>query len=155
ARAMQAAHQHNVIHRDLKPANVLLTEDGTPKVSDFGLARKLADPTLTQSGVIMGTPSYLAPEQARGLSREVGSAVDVDALGAVPYECLPGRPPFRAATTLDTLTQVLDSDPVPPRHLNPAVPADLETVCLKCLHKEPHRRYADAQALADDLGRYL
>jgi serine/threonine-protein kinase len=162
ARAMQAAHQQNVIHRDLKPANVMLAGGNaatplsrlTPKVTDFGLARKLDDPGLTQSGVIMGTPSYLAPEQASGRSRAVGPAADIYALGAVLYECLTGRPPFRAATTLDTLAQVLDTDPVPPRQLNPAVPRDLETVCLKCLHKEPRRRYADAAALADDLDRY-
>jgi serine/threonine-protein kinase len=163
ARAMQAAHQQNVIHRDLKPANVMLAGGDaatplsrlTPKVTDFGLARKLDDPGLTQTGVIMGTPSYLAPEQAGGRSKEVGPAADIYALGAVLYECLTGRPPFRAATTLDTLAQVLDTDPVPPRQLNPAVPRDLETVCLKCLHKEPRRRYADAAALADDLDRYL
>jgi serine/threonine-protein kinase len=163
ARAMQAAHQQNVIHRDLKPANVLLAGGGaetpldrlTPKVTDFGLARKLDDPGLTQSGVIMGTPSYLAPEQASGRSKEVGPAADIYALGAVLYECLTGRPPFRAATTLDTLAQVLDAYPVSPRQLNPAVPRDLETVCLKCLEKEPRRRYADAAALADDLDRYL
>jgi serine/threonine-protein kinase len=163
ARAMQAAHQQNVIHRDLKPANVLLAGGDaatplsrlTPKVTDFGLARKLDDPGLTQTGVIMGTPSYLAPEQASGRSRAVGPAADIYALGAVLYECLTGRPPFRAATTLDTLAQVLDADPVPPRQLNPAVPRDLETVCLKCLHKEPRRRYTDAAALAEDLDRYL
>jgi Flp pilus assembly protein TadD len=163
AQAMQAAHQHNVIHRDLKPANVLLAGGDTatpldrltPKVSDFGLARKLDDPGLTQSGVIMGTPSYMAPEQARGHSKEVGPAADVYALGAVLYECLTGRPPFQAATALETLAQVLDREPLPPRQLNPAVPRDLETVSLKCLRKEPQKRYADAQALADDLGRYL
>jgi serine/threonine-protein kinase len=163
ARAMQAAHQQHVVHRDLKPANVLLAGGNgaapldrlTPKVSDFGLARKLDDPGLTQSGVIVGTPSYMAPEQARGRSKEVGPAADVYALGAVLYECLTGRPPFRAATPLDTLLQVIHSDPVPPRQLNPAVPRDLETICLKCLHKEPHRRYAHTAALADDLGRYL
>jgi serine/threonine-protein kinase len=187
ARAMQAAHRHNVIHRDLKPANILLQnlnhkdhedhkekiENGVggltascsscslwftsciPKITDFGLARKLDDPGLTQSGAIVGTPSYMAPEQARGQSKAVGPAADIYALGAVLYECLTGRPPFRAATTLDTLAQVLDTDPVPPRQLNPAVPRDLETVCLKCLHKEPEKRYASAQALADDLGRYL
>jgi tetratricopeptide (TPR) repeat protein len=163
ARAMQAAHQHNVIHRDLKPANVLLAGGDaatpldrlTPKVSDFGLARKLDDPGLTQSGVIMGTPSYMAPEQARGQSKEVGPAVDVYALGAVLYECLTGRPPFQAATALETLGQVLDREPVLPRQLNPVVPRDLETVSLKCLRKEPQKRYPDAAALADDLGRYL
>jgi serine/threonine-protein kinase len=163
ARAMQAAHQQNVIHRDLKPANVMLAGGDTvtplsrltPKVTDFGLARKLDDPGLTQSGVIMGTPSYLAPEQASGRSKAVGPAADIYALGAVLYECLTGRPPFRAATTLDTLAQVLDAYPVSPRQLNPAVPRDLETICLKCLEKEPRRRYAGAAALADDLDRYL
>jgi tRNA A-37 threonylcarbamoyl transferase component Bud32 len=163
AEAMQAAHRQNVIHRDLKPANVLLAGGDAvtplgrliPKVTDFGLARKLDDPGLTQSGVILGTPSYMAPEQARGDSKAVGPPADVYALGAVLYECLTGRPPFRAATTLDTLAQVLDAEPVPPRQLNPALPRDLETICLKCLRKEPQRRYPDAAALADDLRRFL
>jgi serine/threonine-protein kinase len=163
ARAMQAAHEQHVIHRDLKPANVLLAGGDaetplarlTPKVTDFGLARKLDDPGLTQSDVIMGTPSYLAPEQASGRSKEVGPAADVYALGAVLYECLTGRPPFQGPTLLDTVQQVLHSEPVPPSRLQPKVPRDLETICLKCLHKAPDRRYASAAELAEDLGRYL
>jgi hypothetical protein len=154
ARGVQAAHDAHVIHRDLKPANVLLAADGTPKVSDFGLARKLDAPGATHSGVIMGTPSYMAPEQARGQVERLGPAVDVYALGAVLYECLTGRPPFRAAAVMDTLLQVVSEEPVPPRQLNAKVPRDLETVCLKCLQKEASRRYASAAELAEDLGRF-
>jgi tRNA A-37 threonylcarbamoyl transferase component Bud32 len=154
AEAMQAAHQANVIHRDLKPANVLLAADGTPKVTDFGLARKLDDRGQTRTGAILGTPSYMAPEQAAG-RKEVGPSADVYALGVILYECLTGRPPFKAAEVYETLTQVIANDPVPPRRLNPQVPADLETICLKCLHKVPARRYATARELADDLGRFL
>jgi serine/threonine-protein kinase len=155
ARAMDAAHQKGIVHRDLKPANILLTPDGTPKVSDFGLAKKLdASAGPTASGAIMGTPSYMAPEQAGGQSKVVGPPADVYALGAVLYECLTGRPPFKAATPLDTMLQVLSEEPVPPRLLQPGVPRDLETICLKCLEKEPAKRYRSAAALADDLGRY-
>jgi tetratricopeptide (TPR) repeat protein len=153
ARAMAAAHEKPVIHRDLKPANVLLTEDGTPKVSDFGLAKKLdeAGPSLT--GDVMGTPSYMAPEQARGDSKQ-GPAADVYALGAILYETLVGRPPFKAATVRETLNQVVSDDPVSPRLLQPKTPRDLETVCLKCLRKDPAKRYAAAEALAEDLRRF-
>jgi WD40 repeat protein len=155
AEGVQAAHAARVLHRDLKPGNVLLAADGTPKVTDFGLAKKLDTQGVTLPGVIMGTPSYMAPEQASGQGAELGPAADVYALGALLYECLTGRPPFRAATVLDTLRQVVSEEPVPPRQLNAQVPRDLETVCLKCLSKEPGRRYASAEALADELERYL
>jgi WD40 repeat protein len=154
ARAMHAAHQAHVVHRDLKPANVLLAADGTPKVTDFGLAKKLDDVGQTASGAVMGTPSYMAPEQAGGKSKDIGPAADVYALGAILYECLTGRPPFKAATSLDTLMQVVADEPVPPSQLQPRTPRDLETICLKCLRKDPARRYATALDLAEDLRRY-
>ena len=155
ARAMHAVHQCDVVHRDLKPANVLLTADGTAKITDFGLAKRLDEAAgNTHTGQVIGTPSYMAPEQAAGRAKEVGPAADVYALGAVLYECLTGRPPFRAATVAQTLRQVTEEEPVPPRGLNRAVPSDLETICLRCLHKEPRQRYPDANALADDLRRF-
>ena len=155
ARAMQAAHEQKVIHRDLKPANVLLAEDGTPKITDFGLAKKLDEAGQTASGAVMGTPSYMAPEQAGGKSNEIGPLTDVYALGAILYECLTGRPPFKAATALDTILQLVGDEPVPPTKLQSKTPRDLETICLKCLEKEPRRRYTSARELADDLRRYL
>jgi WD40 repeat protein len=155
ARAVHAAHDKGVVHRDLKPANVLLADDGTPKIADFGLARKLDEAGQTASGSVMGTPSYMPPEQAGGKVRELGPAVDVYALGAILYECLTGRPPFLAATTYETMVQVMSEEPVPPRQLNAQVPADLETICLKCLRKEAARRYESAISLAEDLGRWL
>jgi WD40 repeat protein/tRNA A-37 threonylcarbamoyl transferase component Bud32 len=155
ARAMHAAHEAGVVHRDLKPANVLLAKDGTPKITDFGLAKKLGEAGQTATGAVMGTPSYMAPEQAGGRSEDIGPRTDVYALGALLYEMLTGRPPFRAATPLDTILQVIAEEPVPVRHLQPKVPPDLETICLKCLRKEPGQRYHSAAALARDLRCYL
>jgi hypothetical protein len=160
ASAVAAAHAAGVVHRDLKPSNVVLTPEGTPKVSDFGIAKLLTpgqaggtDPTAT--GVVLGTPSYMAPEQAAGAPRQVGPLVDVYALGAILYECLTGRVPFRAATVIETLNLVMTADPPPPRQLQPGLPRDLETICLKCLRKEPGQRYGSAEALAADLDRFL
>src|SRR5262245_32005761 len=155
AEAVHAAHQRGVVHRDLKPSNILLTADGTPKISDFGLARHLEGAAgLTQSGAAVGTPSYMAPEQAEGRSRDVGPAADTYALGAILYELLTGRPPFRAETAAETLRQVVSQDPVPPSRLNAAVPRDAETSCLKCLEKDPHKRYPIVAALAEEIQRF-
>ncbi len=156
AGAVEAAHQSGIVHRDLKPANILLSGDDTPKITDFGLARRLSgDDGLTRTGATFGTPSYMAPEQARGDEGSMGPEADIYSLGAILYECVTGRPPFRAATAAETVRQVLDQEPVPPSRLNSNVPRDLETICLKCLHKEPRRRYASAAALAADLDRFL
>jgi hypothetical protein len=156
ARAMHTAHQRGIVHRDLKPANILLSADGTPKITDFGLAKRLDRASLhTQSGSILGTPNYMAPEQAGGSSKNIGPAADVYSLGAILYELLTGRPPFKGEHLLDTLDQLRWQAPVPPRRLHPQVPRDLEAICLKCLEKERTRRYATAEALAEDLGRFL
>jgi formylglycine-generating enzyme required for sulfatase activity len=155
AGAVQHAHQRGLVHRDLKPANVLLAEDGTPKITDFGLVKRPAVAVgLTATGAVVGTPSYMAPEQAGARNKAVGPATDIYSLGAILYECLTGRPPFKAATPLDTLLQVKSDEPVPVRQLNRTVPVDLETICHQCLQREPGKRYATAQALADDLGRF-
>jgi serine/threonine protein kinase len=178
ARAVHAAHQCGIVHRDLKPANILLAsasnepDDASanglrkpgyrpvPKISDFGLAKDITPEAMekaerTRSGTIMGSPSYMAPEQAQARSAAVGPATDVYSLGAILYELVTGRPPFRAETALDTVLQVLLEEPVSPRRLQPKVPHDLETICLTCLRKEHQRRYASSEALAEDLRRFL
>jgi serine/threonine protein kinase len=181
ARGIYYAHQRGIVHRDLKPANILLASGGreppagaadsttkcttggsrppladcTPKITDFGLAKRVESGSgLTASGAIMGTPSYMAPEQAGGGGKHVGPAADIYAMGAILYECLTGRPPFQGPTPLDTVMQVVADEPVPPRQLQSRTPRDLETICLKCLHKEPGKRYGTAGDLADDLRRF-
>ena len=156
ARAMHYAHSRGVVHRDLKPANVLLATDGEPKVADFGLAKRLDEGSdLSRTGTILGTPHYMAPEQAEGRMKDVGPPSDVWSLGAILYELLTGRPPFKAENVRAVLDQVIKQEPIPPRKLEPHVPVDLETICLKCLHKEQVRRYTSAADLAEDLRRFL
>src|SRR5262245_18742122 len=155
ARAMHYAHRQRVVHRDLKPGNILLTADGTPKVTDFGLAKCLDDEVhLTAPDAFLGTASYTAPEQAQGHTREVGPAADVYALGAILYALLTARPPFQGTSLVEILDQVRFHEPEPPTRLRPEIPADLEAVCLMCLAKDPARRYASAEALAEDLRRF-
>jgi WD40 repeat protein/tRNA A-37 threonylcarbamoyl transferase component Bud32 len=156
AGAIQYAHTQGVLHRDLKPSNVIVDGEGRPRITDFGLCRRLdVDSDLTATGQVLGTPSYMSPEQARGEQTAVGAPSDVYALGAMLYELLCGRPLFRAETAMETLRQVIDAEPLPPRALNPSVNRDLETICLKCLQKEPGRRYRTAGELAEDLQRYV
>lgn len=158
-KAVHAAHGLGVIHRDLKPTNILVTKneigDWIPYVTDFGLARELAGPGLTSTGMVMGTPCYMAPEQARGEIRSLDRRCDVYALGATLYEALSGKPPFEGDSTVEVLAKVIHEDPVPVRHHNPQLPVDLETIVQKCLQKEPERRYETAEALSQDLGRFL
>ncbi len=154
ARAVHYAHGHGILHRDLKPSNVLLTTEGVPKITDFGLAKRLdLDQGLTETGRGMGTPSYMAPEQAQG-KKNVGVAADIYSLGAILYEMLSGRPPFVGVTPYEIIEQVKNHDPLPFLRLRIRVPRDLETICRKCLQKDPARRYASAEELADDLYRY-
>ena len=156
ARGVAEAHRQGIVHRDLKPGNVLLAADGTPKITDFGLAKSLAaDSGLTRTDSIMGSPSYMAPEQAEGKTKQVGPLADVYALGAILYELLTGGPPFRGTTALEILDQVKNAEPVPPSRLVPGLPRDVETIALKCLQKEPGKRYDSAAALAEDLRRFL
>lgn len=156
ARAAHLAHTHGIIHRDLKPANILLAKDGTPKISDFGLAKQMDESTgWTRTGDIMGTPCYMAPEQAEGRIKALGPCTDVYALGAILYEVVTGHPPFRGVTSLETLEQVRTKEPLPLRKWLPSVPRDLETIVLKCLEKDPLQRYPSATALADDLQRFI
>jgi serine/threonine protein kinase/predicted Zn-dependent protease len=181
ARTMAVAHERGIVHRDLKPANILLANVGSqtslvrhrdtdssslpadhwsrttvPKIADFGLAKQVDDDSSqTRTGTILGTPSYMAPEQAEGKNREIGPAADIYSLGAILYELLVGRPPFRAGNPIDTIRQVIEKEPIPPRQLEPRVPLDLETICLKCLEKDPVRRFVSAVDLADDLQRFV
>jgi tRNA A-37 threonylcarbamoyl transferase component Bud32 len=154
SRAVHAAHEQGIVHRDLKPANILLEPDGTPKITDFGIAKRL-DSKQTQAGKILGTPCYMSPEQALGKNESIGPATDTYALGALLYDALTGRPPFDADNTIDTILQAVKREPVPPRTLQPSVPRDLNVICLKCLEKKPERRYASALELARDLERLL
>jgi serine/threonine-protein kinase len=162
AEAVHYAHQHGILHRDLKPSNILIDSSDQPRITDFGLAKRLGDSALctphspiTLTGQVLGSPNFMSPEQADGRSHSIGPPSDVYSLGALLYHLLTRQPPFQADTLTTLLKQVLEAEPVPPRSLNPSIPKDLETICLKCLEKEPHRRYATAQALADDLDRFL
>jgi serine/threonine protein kinase len=159
AQAVQFAHDHGVLHRDIKPSNVLVDASGAARVTDFGLAKYLAadelEEKLTLTGDILGTPAYMAPEQITGPHSDIGPGCDVYALGGLLYELITGRAPFRGANNVETLMRALEEEPILPRRLNPAVPRELETIAMKCLEKRPENRYASAQAVADDLGRYL
>jgi serine/threonine protein kinase len=156
AQAMQYAHEHGVIHRDLKPANVLLTEDGIPKITDFGLAKRIDDATnRTRTGTVVGTPDYMSPEQAEGQPRNIGPATDIYSLGIILYEMLTGRPPFRGESMMHVLDAVRFKAPEKPSEIRPELSQDLDLICMKCLEKKPAQRYPSAGALAKDLERFL
>jgi serine/threonine protein kinase len=157
ARAVHYAHKNGILHRDLKPSNILIDAEDEPHITDFGLAKRLGggDSGNTRTGAVLGTPSYMSPEQAQGKTGEIGPASDVYSLGAILYELITGRPPFRAETPLDTVMQVIDHQPVPPSLLNPKIDHDIETICLKCLEKNAELRYASAEELGEDLQRYV
>ena len=156
ARAVHAAHERGILHRDLKPSNVLFDAGGIPKIADFGLAKRLdVEDGETFTGQVIGTPSYMAPEQAKGWAPEIRHAADVYSLGAILYEMLTGRPPIKGTSQEETLKLVLEEDPVSPSRLRPNVPFDLVTICLKCIERDPRKRYLDALGLADDLDRFL
>ncbi|MCH5373869.1 MAG: serine/threonine protein kinase, partial [Planctomycetes bacterium] len=156
ALAVQAAHDQGILHRDLKPSNVLIDAEGQPHVADFGLAKRIdGESEWTATGQIVGTPSYMSPEQALGRIRELTFASDIYALGAILYELLAARPPFQGESTVETIRQLLDDEPVSLRHLKPSVSRDLETICLKCLEKQPQQRYQTARELAEELDRVI
>ncbi len=156
ARTVHYAHEHGILHRDIKPGNILLDAKGEPHLTDFGLARLVeSESTVTRTLEVLGTPSYMAPEQAEGENEAVSSATDVYGIGAVLYQLLTGQPPFAGGTTYETIKLLLDTEPRPPRLLNPKIDRDLSTICLKCLEKDPQRRYSSALALAEDSERWL
>ena len=153
ARTVQYAHEHNILHRDIKPGNILLDQKGEPHLTDFGLARLVeTESTVTRTREVLGTPSYMAPEQAAGETTKLGKVTDVYGLGAVLYQLLTSHPPFAGGTTYETIKLLLDTEPRAPRQLNPKLDRELSTICLKCLEKDPHRRYSSPLALAEDLG---